>query len=169
MEKSQFNLDSSPILKRLGSSRLTERIAWYLESAPKCDTWRRIGAERLDGELEGVDPSIIVGQLALMEGIGVAVISGVVALILKRMDKKRETERESDMRYRRKREKQEEDRKKRDTKLYAVVLSTARGTQVLLHQAHGDHLNGDVEHSLKSIDKSISEFNELANEQMANL
>ena len=116
-----------------------------------------------------IDPSIIVQQIALMEGVGVAIISGVVALILKRMDKKREGEREADMQYRQRREQQEADRQQRDVKLYGVVMSTARGTQVLLHQAHGDNLNGDVEHSIKSIEDSISEFNKLANEQMAKL
>ena len=119
--------------------------------------------------MEGVDPSIIVGQLALMEGIGCAFIAGVFGLILKALDKKREREREEDLEYRNKREEQEKTRKERDATVYGVVLSSARGTQVLLRQAHGDHLNGEVEHSLQSIDDSISKYNKFSNENMAKL
>lgn len=116
-----------------------------------------------------VDTSIIIAQLSLVEVLGSTLIAGIFGIIQHRQEKKREAERKADLEYRNKREKQEETRQNRDAKLYGVVLSTARGTQVLLHQAHGDHLNGDVEHSLKSIEDSISEFNKLSNDQMSKL
>ena len=116
-----------------------------------------------------IDTNVIIAQMTLVEGLGIAIIGGVFGVVMKWQEKRRNNEREEDLAYRKRREEREQTRQKRDAALYNVVLSTARGTEVLLHQAHGDHLNGDVEHSLASIDQSISEFNKVSNEQMAKL
>ena len=116
-----------------------------------------------------IDNSVVIAQLGLIEVIGCAVITGIFGVVMKWQEKRRNNEREEDLAYRKRREEREQTRQERDAALYSVVLSTARGTEVLLHQAHGDHLNGDVEHSLESIDHAISEFNKVSNEQMAKL
>ena len=127
-----------------------------------------------------VDSNVIIAQMTLVEGIGIAIISGVFGVVMKwqdsRHEKKRkednakhEEDRKADLEYRKQREIREKARQERDAAVYGVVLSTARGTEVLLHKAHGDKLNGDVQHSLESIEKSISRYNNLANDEMAKL
>ena len=119
--------------------------------------------------LSQVDPSVLVAQLSIVEVCGSAVIGGIFGLLLNRQSKKQDAQRKADLEYRSEREAKEELRQERDAALYGVVLSTARGTEVLLHKAHGDNLNGDVEHCLESIQKSIGEYNGLANAQMSKL
>ena len=123
--------------------------------------------------MNGIDPSIIVGQLALLEALGVALMSGVFGIILKVLDNKREAKREAeradDLAYRQRREADEKRRKERDKAIYGVVLTTARGTELLLHHAHGEQLNGDVEKALDKMDKAISKYNNIANDNMVEL
>ena len=116
-----------------------------------------------------IDTNVLVAQLGFVEALGCALIAGVFGVVMKRQEKRRDDERDEDLKYRKKREADEQARQERDAAVYGVVLSTARGTEVLLHKAHGDHLNGDVEHSLDSIEKSISEYNSLANKNMSKL
>ena len=98
-----------------------------------------------------MEPTVMVAVLGLIEGIGVAIIGG----LLSRSSRKRAAE--------------DEARRKRDEAIIDLALANAEGTEVLLHQAHGDHLNGNVEHALASIGKAKSAYNHLCNAQMAQL
>lgn len=112
---------------------------------------------------------VVIAVIGSIEAISVVVIGGIFASHSKKLELKRAEDREEDLEYRRQREIREKARQERDSAVYGVVLSTARGTEVLLHKAHGDQLNGDVQHSLESIEKSISRYNTLANDEMAKL
>ena len=84
-----------------------------------------------------MEPAIIVAIIALIQGIAVAVIN-------KQMNKVKD----DNEAYRKKREKRDLERQERDEAIYNLVLANASGTEVLLHQAHGEQLNGNVEEAL---------------------
>lgn len=116
-----------------------------------------------------VDPSVLVAAITSAEGIGVVVLGAIFAHFEKKSERRAEQSRKEDLEYRADRERREEARKKRDAALYGVVLSTARGSEVLLQKARGDELNGEVSHALNSIENSISKFNNVSNEELSNL
>jgi len=105
-----------------------------------------------------MDVAIIVAIVAAFEALGVAVINGLIT----KSNKENEA-------YRARREKSEEDRKERDEAVYNLVLANAVGTEVLLHKAHGEQLNGNVEDALNSIHDAKAEYNRICNKQMAHL
>lgn len=112
---------------------------------------------------------IIIAVVALIQAVGVAIINGIMT--------RREKDNES---YRAKREKmervQEEEREQQDRvrkELEAAVLSlsfaSAEGTEVLLRQAHGDKVNGNVNAALSSIHSAKDRCNELVNKTAVGL
>ena len=105
-----------------------------------------------------MDPTVMVAIIGAIEGIGVAVIGMFVSQMNKRNDE-----------YHKSREESDQKRKERDQALYDLVFADSTGTEVLLHQAHGDHLNGNVEDALKSIHDAKSKFNKIRNEAASSL
>ena len=116
-----------------------------------------------------METEVVVALIVLAQAVGVAVINGIM--------KRRE---ESNAEYRQQREIREKERDKaadereaarlkRDTCFYDLMFATAEGTEVLLHKAHGDHMNGNVEEALAAIQKAKSECNHFVNHQAAKL
>ena len=95
-----------------------------------------------------MDVSVIVAIVALIQAVAVAI----------RNNKMNQVKEENEA-YRKKREKRDEERKERDEAIYNLVLANASGTEVLLHQAHGEKLNGNVEDALNSIHAAKSHYN----------
>ena len=105
-----------------------------------------------------MDPTIMVAIIGAIQSIGVAIIGAIVARNNKRNEE-----------YRKKREESERRREERDQALYDLVFADSTGTEVLLHQAHGDHLNGNVESALNSISKAKGVFNKICNRAVSEL
>lgn len=105
-----------------------------------------------------MEPSIMVAIIGAIQGVGVAIIGSIAAKTNKRNEE-----------YRKRREETDRRREERDAALYALVFADSTGTEVLLHQAHGDHLNGNVEDALNSIRKAKGKFNEICNQEVAKL
>lgn len=101
---------------------------------------------------------IIIAVIGLIEGIGVALIAALMGRAEKR-----------NAAYRKERDERDKAREERDACLYDLVFATATGTEVLLHQAHGERVNGNVEEALESIKKAKSECNHVFNRQAAKL
>ena len=130
--------------------------------------------------MEMIDTAALATVLGTVEVLGAAFITGLFAYFTKRAEvkaqKQREEDREeaerqrkADLEYREERERLESERQERDEAIYGVVLTTARGTELLLQQAHGEKLNGNVEAALTSMNKAIGRYNNLANKHMAHL
>lgn len=103
-------------------------------------------------------PEVIVAIIAGVQAIAVAVIGGLI----QRNAKKTE-------RYREQKEEQYELRKKRDKALYELVFADSTGTEILLHQAHGDHINGNVEAAIKSISVAKQNLRSVCTETAAQI
>lgn len=98
-----------------------------------------------------MEPSIIVAIIGGIEAVIVAIIGGIIT-------RNRKTD-----------EEHQKQREERDAALYALAFANASGTEVLLHQAHGEKLNGNVEDALNGIQSAKSRFNEVVNRQAAKL
>ena len=116
-----------------------------------------------------MDPGITVAIIALVQGLGVAVINGIISRSNKRNDEYRRKRESEEAAYRVEREERDRRREVRDAKLYNLVFANSTGTEVLLHQAHGDHLNGNVEQALRSIQRAKGDFNSICNQEVAKL
>ena len=121
-----------------------------------------------------IDNSVVIAQLGLIEVIGCAVITGIFGVVMKWQEKRRNKEREDDLEYRKMREEEEarykaellakeKARKELDTARLNLSFATANGLMVLLHAAHGDQVNGNVDKAIESIDKAKGECNALTN------
>lgn len=60
-------------------------------------------------------------------------------------------------------------RESRDKALYRSVFAMMDGMEVLLRQAHGDHLNGNVDAALKCLENARGEFDEVTTSTLVNL
>lgn len=98
-----------------------------------------------------MDASVLVAVIGAIEAVCVAVVGGIINRNRK-ADEQRQTMREE-----------------RDSALYGLVFANASGTEVLLHQAHGERLNGNVEAAIDSIGTAKAKFNEVCNRQAAKL
>lgn len=117
---------------------------------------------------------VIVAQIGLIQALGVAVIGGIFALLQHRAKAQREAEREEALEYRKQREEterkrerdaeeREEARKELSAAMLGLVFSVAEGTEVLLRQAHGERVNGNVDAALKSIESARGKCNGIVN------
>ena len=94
---------------------------------------------------------VLVAIIGLIQALGVAAIGALIT------------------RGQKQREEREEAREKRDACNYDLLFAVADGTEVLLQQAHGDKMNGNVDEALSSIRKAKAECNHLYNSQVAKL
>jgi len=94
---------------------------------------------------------VLIAIIGAIQAIGVAIIGGLITLGQNQRDKR------------------DEAREKRDACNYDLLFAVADGTEVLLQQAHGEQMNGNVDEALKSIRKAKSECNHLYNKQVAKL
>ena len=101
---------------------------------------------------------VIVAIIGAIEAIGVAIIGGIITA----NRRKDESDREE-------RAKKEEAREIRDSANYDLLFAVADGVEVLLEQARGDKLNGNVDKALKSVELAKSQCNHFYNKQMAKL
>ena len=101
---------------------------------------------------------VLVAIIGAIQAIGVAIIGALI----NRNSKERE-QREAA------REQREAAREQRDACNYDLLFAVADGTEVLLQQAHGEQVNGNVDEALRSIRKAKSECNHLYNKQVAKL
>ena len=94
---------------------------------------------------------ILVAIIGAIQAVGVAIISAIITRTSKERDKR------------------DEAREKRDACNYDLLFAVADGTEVLLQQAHGEQMNGNVDEALSSIRKAKAECNHLYNSQIAKL
>ena len=111
------------------------------------------------------DPTVVVAAIGAGQAVIVAVISGIFAKLNADAKRRADEQAERD----RAREEHEARREERDTCMYDLVFSTVQGVEVLLHQAHGDKVNGNVDDALESIKNAKSECNHLFNKQAAKM
>ena len=105
-----------------------------------------------------MDVNVIVAIVGAIEGLGGAIIAGM----FNRFNKRNEE-------YRAMREQRDEHREEKNACLYDLLFATASGTEVLLHAAHGDHMNGNVDEALRSLKKAKSECNHAFNRHAAKM
>ena len=105
-----------------------------------------------------MDASIIVAIVGGIEAIGVALIGALVAHANHKADN-----------HAKNAEASERKRVERDACLYDLVFATASACEVLLHQAHGERVNGNVDEALDEIRTAKSECNRIFNRQAANM
>lgn len=100
--------------------------------------------------------------IAALQALGVAVIGGLFAYYTKRAET--QAKRLSD-------EQRARDQMREDLQacMYDLVFANTDALEVLLHQAHGDHVNGNVDDALASIKNAKSECNRLVNRTVTKL
>ena len=94
---------------------------------------------------------ILIAIIGAIQAIGVAIIGGLISRTTKARDNR------------------DEARERRDACNYDLLFAVADGTEVLLQQAHGEQMNGNVDEALSSIRRAKSECNRLYNSQIAKL
>lgn len=94
---------------------------------------------------------VLVAIIGAIQAVGVAIIGGIITRTSKQRDKR------------------EEAREMRDACNYDLLFAVADGTEVLLQQAHGEQVNGNVDEALRSIRSAKAECNHLYNSQIARL
>ena len=99
-----------------------------------------------------MDVDVIVALIVLVQAIGVAVINNR----MKRRD-------ESNDKYREEREEKERERKKLDVAILDLAFANAKANEVLLHKAHGDQVNGNVDSALQQIQQAESRCSSIVN------
>ena len=103
-----------------------------------------------------IEASVLVAVIGAIEAITVAIVGGLIARSNKKAEEIESARAERD-----------DLREKRDACLYDLIFATAVGTEVLLQQAHGEKMNGNVEDALTSIRSAKSECNHEFNKQVA--
>ncbi|MBR0403786.1 MAG: hypothetical protein IJI68_00980 [Eggerthellaceae bacterium] len=101
---------------------------------------------------------VIVAIIGAIEAIGVAIIGGIITAYRRKDEADRKAQAERDLA-----------REKRDSANYDLLFSVADGVEVLLEQAHGDKMNGNIEAALNSVRKAKSNCNHIYNAQVAKL
>lgn len=94
-----------------------------------------------------MDTAIVIAIIGAIQAVGVAVIGALVARSSKR----------------------EDEREERDACLYDLIFASASGTEVLLHQAHGEQVNGNVDDALDQIKRAKAKCNHVFNRQAAKI
>lgn len=109
-----------------------------------------------------MDPTVIVAVITAVQAVGVAVIGGLFAVYTRRAEERADE-------VARKRDESDRMRQEIDSCMYDLVFATANAMEVLLHHAHGDHINGNVDEALESIKSAKAECNHLLNKNAARL
>lgn len=105
-----------------------------------------------------MDTGIVIAIIGAIEALGVAIIGALVARSSKRSAEAEQA-----------RVEREKAREERDSAMYDLIFATASGTKVLLHQAHGERVNGNVDEALSEIRTAKAECNHIFNRQAARL
>ena len=101
---------------------------------------------------------VVVAIIGAIEALGVAVIGALITVYRKKDEAAQAVLAEK-----------ERARERRDAHNYDLLFSVADGVEVLLEQAHGDKMNGNVEKALESVRGAKSKCNHLYNEQVAKI
>ena len=101
---------------------------------------------------------ITVAIIGAIQALGVAVIGALITANRRKDEVERAALAE-----------RERAREERDAHNYDLLFSVADGVEVLLEQAHGDKMNGNVEKALQSVRAAKSKCNHLYNQQVAKL
>ena len=101
---------------------------------------------------------IVVAIIGAIQALGVAVIGALITANRKKDEAVQAALAEK-----------ERARERRDAANYDLLFSVADGVEVLLEQAHGDKMNGNVEKALESVRGAKSKCNHLYNEQVAKI
>lgn len=106
---------------------------------------------------------VVVALIVLVQAVGVAMING----IMKRREESNAAYREQREIKERERDKAEEEReesrKELDVAILGLMFANAEGNEVLLHQAHGEQVNGNVDAALSHIQQAKARCNEVIN------
>lgn len=116
-----------------------------------------------------MDPTVTVAILALIEGVGVAIIGGFFAKSKSDADayrSKREAQEAEERQVLAERNKRREER---DAAILALNFACAEGTEVLLEYAHGEKMNGNVDDALRSISAARKRLNDFINKEAVKL
>ena len=106
---------------------------------------------------------VIIAVVALIQGIGVALVQGMMSRKERDTQDYRRQREEAEKERDKEREKREQSRKQLDVAILALAFATSEGTEVLLHQAQGEQVNGNVDSALESIHNARRTCNELIN------
>lgn len=114
-----------------------------------------------------MDTAVIVAIVALVQGIGVAVINGA----MKRREESNAVYREQREAKEREREKEEREREElrneRDDRMAELVFAALDGNEVLLRIAQGEGSNSKVDKAVEKIGEARNGYNDFVN-KMAN-
>ena len=116
-----------------------------------------------------MDPTVTVALLALIEGVGVAIIGGLFAKSKSDSDAYRIKREAREAKEREEIAERNKRREERDVAILALNFACAEGTEVLLEYAHGEKMNGNVDDALKSISAARKRLNNLINKEVVKL
>ena len=116
-----------------------------------------------------MDVTVIVAIITAVQVVAVAVIGGLFSYFTKKSESKAEAYRQADLKYRDEREERERMREELNACMYDLTFAVSGGVEVLLHQAHGEKMNGNVDDALKSIKEAKGECNHLLNKNAAKI
>lgn len=105
-----------------------------------------------------MDASVVIAIIGCIEGIGVALIAGMLARSNRRADE-----------YRARREARDQEARKATKASYDLLFALSDAVDVLLRRAHGDNLNGEVDEARCELSEAKDELNDICNEQIARL
>lgn len=106
---------------------------------------------------------ITVFMSSVLTPILVAIIGGAFAVVQQRNKKQHEEEAQKRDEHRKIVEDSSRQNQHLTAALLNLTLANARGTIVLLRQAHGEKLNGNVEAAMKDIESGIESINDIMN------
>jgi len=112
-----------------------------------------------------MDAGIVIAIISSVEGIGVAFIGYMISRSNKKANDYRVMREKLDA----ERDEREKDARKIREASYGLLFALADGLDVLLHKAHGDKLNGEVEKAIDAIDGAKDKLDHMANKTMSKL
>lgn len=98
-----------------------------------------------------VDATVVVAIIGAAQAVSVAIIGGLISRSTKR------------------RESRDVRREGLYSAMITLLFATATGTEVLLHKAHGDKLNGNVESAISGLHDAKGDMAKAVNEEAAKL
>lgn len=104
-----------------------------------------------------MEPTVTVAIIAAFQAIGVAVIGGLFTHYTRKAEARAKALTNEE-------ESRKESRQNMQACMYDLVFANTNALEVLLHQAHGDKINGNVDEALDSIKKAKTKCNSLLNE-----